>query len=96
MQGQMSFDSRWKRVQGEQGFCFFNDTATTEIYTLALHDALPIKMTTDYWGKIVQVDQGVCLGKMTTVLCKTTKVFGQDDRGIVQDVQGISPMRSSA
>src|SRR3712207_7267613 len=24
------------------GFCFFNDTATTEIYTLSLHDALPI------------------------------------------------------
>src|SRR3712207_8884098 len=24
---------------------FFNDTATTEIYTLSLHDALPI-----YWG----------------------------------------------
>src|SRR3712207_9263554 len=24
---------------------FFNDTATTEIYTLALHDALPIYMT---------------------------------------------------
>ena len=92
----MSFDSRWKRVQGEQGFCFGNDTATTETYTLALQDALPIKMTTDYWGKIVQDDQGVCLGKMTTVLCKTTKVFGQGERGIVQDVQGISPMRSSA
>src|SRR3712207_3444076 len=26
-------------------FFFFNDTATTEIYTLSLHDALPI-----YWG----------------------------------------------
>ena len=26
------------------GFFFFNDTATTEIYTLSLHDALPI------WG----------------------------------------------
>ena len=26
---------------GEGGF-FFNDTATTEIYTLSLHDALPI------------------------------------------------------
>src|SRR3712207_6866148 len=27
-------------------FCFFfNDTATTEIYTLSLHDALPISMT---------------------------------------------------
>src|SRR5260221_8641189 len=27
-------------------FFFFNDTATTEIYTLSLHDALPI-----YWAK---------------------------------------------
>ena len=28
------------------GFCFFffNDTATTEIYTLSLHDALPISL----------------------------------------------------
>src|SRR3712207_8147190 len=28
-------------------FCFFNDTATTEIYTLSLHDALPICFTGD-------------------------------------------------
>src|SRR3989442_4756125 len=27
-------------------FFFFNDTATTEIYTLSLHDALPIYMHT--------------------------------------------------
>src|SRR2546422_3268941 len=27
-------------------FFFFNDTATTEIYTLSLHDALPIS---NYW-----------------------------------------------
>ena len=27
---------------GFWGFFFFNDTATTEIYTLSLHDALPI------------------------------------------------------
>src|SRR5947209_13947034 len=26
-------------------FFFFNDTPTTEIYTLSLHDALPISMT---------------------------------------------------
>src|SRR3712207_8619898 len=26
-------------------FVFFNDTATTEIYTLSLHDALPISYT---------------------------------------------------
>src|SRR5690242_21738216 len=30
-------------------FFFFNDTATTEIYTLSLHDALPISLT---WGGI--------------------------------------------
>src|SRR2546429_5353940 len=28
-------------------FFFFNDTATTEIYTLSLHDALPILPSTD-------------------------------------------------
>src|SRR6266540_7159199 len=28
--------------QGSVIFFFFNDTATTEIYTLSLHDALPI------------------------------------------------------
>src|SRR6266404_3950728 len=27
-------------------FFFFNDTATTEIYTLSLHDALPISVAT--------------------------------------------------
>src|ERR1035438_2843542 len=32
-------------------FFFFNDTATTEIYTLSLHDALPI------WEKYVVVDK---------------------------------------
>ena len=26
------------------GYFFFNDTATTEIYTLSLHDALPISV----------------------------------------------------
>src|SRR3712207_6977773 len=29
-------------VIGDPLFFFFNDTATTEIYTLSLHDALPI------------------------------------------------------
>src|SRR3712207_9192932 len=30
------------QVKEEYVFFFFNDTATTEIYTLSLHDALPI------------------------------------------------------
>src|SRR2546426_6305028 len=32
-------------------FFFFNDTATTEIYTLSLHDALPI------WIHLVDMDR---------------------------------------
>src|SRR5258707_12021913 len=33
---------------GEQAlYFFFNDTATTEIYTLSLHDALPISETSN-------------------------------------------------
>src|SRR3712207_8450819 len=33
---------------------FFNDTATTEIYTLSLHDALPISDRADFanWGQL--------------------------------------------
>src|SRR2546427_422054 len=31
-------------------FFFFNDTATTEIYTLSLHDALPICIVGFCWG----------------------------------------------
>src|SRR5260370_38659067 len=30
-------------------FFFFNDTATTEIYTLSLHDALPISRSVILW-----------------------------------------------
>src|SRR4026209_892030 len=42
---------------------FFNDTATTEIYTLSLHDALPISRTrTDSrrrrWGRDRRLDSG--------------------------------------
>src|SRR2546428_8032745 len=31
-----------ERIPSSHFFFFFNDTATTEIYTLSLHDALPI------------------------------------------------------
>src|SRR5258708_7039203 len=42
-------------------FFFFNDTATTEIYTLSLHDALPIlvvsiKDVTHRYGRVVALD----------------------------------------
>src|SRR5256885_12092128 len=35
-------------------FFFFNDTATTEIYTLSLHDALPIyNALSRPWGRLL-------------------------------------------
>src|SRR6266480_8080367 len=35
-------------------FFFFNDTATTEIYTLSLHDALPILLhAVPYWAIVL-------------------------------------------
>src|SRR4030066_2162399 len=39
-------------------FFFFNDTATTEIYTLSLHDALPI-LTANLFG---QAPPGILAG----------------------------------
>ena len=40
----MEIVGKWGRGGGGGGGggFFFNDTATTEIYTLSLHDALPI------------------------------------------------------
>src|SRR3712207_8641271 len=35
-----------------QSYFFFNDTATTEIYTLSLHDALPISTGTHFSRKV--------------------------------------------
>src|SRR3712207_7060825 len=35
------------RLRCHHSFFFFNDTATTEIYTLSLHDALPISLFAD-------------------------------------------------
>src|SRR2546429_583740 len=36
-------------------FFFFNDTATTEIYTLSLHDALPISVDGDVVGERAKI-----------------------------------------
>src|SRR2546425_12785117 len=35
-------------------FFFFNDTATTEIYTLSLHDALPISATVVEYHQLLE------------------------------------------
>src|SRR2546426_5276179 len=40
-------------------FFFFNDTATTEIYTLSLHDALPILLGFAAVGNVLGKDQPI-------------------------------------
>src|SRR2546430_9899639 len=40
-------------------FFFFNDTATTEIYTLSLHDALPISARLDSSNRAICISQAM-------------------------------------
>ena len=47
---------------------FFNDTATTEIYTLSLHDALPIPMVLR--GGFVLLIVCHCVGDMKDVMSR--------------------------
>ena len=61
-------------------FFFFNDTATTEIYTLSLHDALPILKYVR-----IQLPRGTCFPVMkfsVTSISQTalsyTKEYGSD------------------
>src|SRR2546425_9772617 len=42
-------------------FFFFNDTATTEIYTLSLHDALPI-----FTGKTMHISTAATIAAVVT------------------------------
>src|SRR5256885_13402273 len=51
----------------ESIFFFFNDTATTEIYTLSLHDALPISHS-DRTGSVQQVKQPLFMDCWNTPL----------------------------
>src|SRR2546430_13021866 len=57
-------------------FFFFNDTATTEIYTLSLHDALPISMIEQdeggaRLGELALVDKEGRIGPLDTVFYDT-------------------------
>src|ERR1035437_6010350 len=45
-------------------FFFFNDTATTEIYTLSLHDALPISCSTSSMPRTTRVKNGFSISGM--------------------------------
>src|SRR5260370_26812534 len=44
---------------------FFNDTATTEIYTLSLHDALPIYSNSNSNSKLYRVGRSVWIHRLS-------------------------------
>src|SRR3712207_6936193 len=48
--------------------CFFNDTATTEIYTLSLHDALPILLCNNSVGMVESMMAVVALGAQAVLI----------------------------
>src|SRR5256885_1256957 len=54
-------------------FFFFNDTATTEIYTLSLHDALPIS--------VAQLGRGVPHGAAVPAVSRRRRSHRHDSRG---------------
>src|SRR3989449_4812172 len=73
------------RAVSLSSFFFFNDTATTEIYTLSLHDALPIYVVDEQLqpvplgapGEIVF--SGVCVGRgYINDVERTQRAFLQD------------------
>src|SRR3990167_2158407 len=51
-------------------FLFFNDTATTEIYTLSLHDALPISGALPRVMGIIPRARVVCTSKCKDILSR--------------------------
>src|SRR5690348_17796448 len=56
-------------------FFFFNDTATTEIYTLSLHDALPI------FGLLLTRDTELHAGRIVQRLARLLEVLDAGEAG---------------
>src|SRR5256885_15783152 len=75
-------------------FFFFNDTATTEIYTLSLHDALPISVVSlhgfgDRVGK-----RGLCFGHRVGLLLGVFKVIRLRDGLYLRSEEHTSELQS--
>src|SRR2546426_4548189 len=58
-------------------FFFFNDTATTEIYTLSLHDALPISRETAARARVGWSEGPVVT--VSNVVCKADEKRGRSE-----------------
>src|SRR2546427_10957095 len=72
-------------------FFFFNDTATTEIYTLSLHDALPISVTRELAPGLpaVLADQEKLIQSFMALMLNAMDAM--DSRGTLTVRSGINP-----
>src|SRR5256885_9677261 len=59
-------------------FFFFNDTATTEIYTLSLHDALPIcdRVSEEFLDFIIDHSKSCTAGEFINLLDENSLLTG--------------------
>src|SRR5258708_13833831 len=73
-------------------FFFFNDTATTEIYTLSLHDALPI--STDLQSRSPQRRCGKEFRQVSNPLCLSLPFVRSNHHGSGAPFAGDSLRRS--
>src|SRR5438132_14269436 len=65
-------------------FFFFNDTPTPEIYTLSLHDALPIWLALDLFARFGRAFQ--CFGSNRVAACSARRIIPRLIVGLVRIV----------
>src|SRR5256886_13387964 len=72
-------------------FFFFNDTATTEIYTLSLHDALPICTWLPAFGRLKPgVTSGQAEAEMAVLFAGLEKQFPQTNMNLTWLVNSMT------
>src|SRR3712207_385066 len=67
-------------------FFFFNDTATTEIYTLSLHDALPISVQKD-WARRTAKERSAILRRWYDLI-----IANADDLALILTTEQGKPL----
>src|SRR3712207_9192696 len=75
-------------------FFFFNDTATTEIYTLSLHDALPILAGEENPRFAQRLDQST-VSRVTDLLRRTHDVICVDTGNNVESINWQTDRKST-
>src|ERR1035441_7476560 len=79
------------RVLVRCSFVFFNDTATTEIYTLSLHDALPISP-----GLLHRERDRTCFGDAAGGACYCQGVAARRSTEIARATSATAPRAASS